>query len=141
MGIFEKKSAGLKESADGAINSIIGQDMVLSGDVSFQGKLRLDGRVEGDVKGEHLVLGETGHIAGDVEASVFVCHGTVSGDISAEKLFAVDGCRINGKIQATDLSVESGASVVGEVRASAKDLRLVSGSEEEVVEPKARESA
>lgn len=128
MRIFKsRKTSGPKDFGSGPITSIVGKDMVIKGDISFQGKLRLDGKIEGDVQGENLILGETGHITGDVEVQVFVCHGTVSGDLKVQKLFAVDGCKIHGAIQTVDLSVESGASVCGEVKASSNDLRLVPG--------------
>jgi len=118
-----------KNPAHGPITSVIGKDMILKGDISFQGKLRLDGRVDGNAKGVHLILGTSGHIAGDVEAEVLVCHGTVNGDIKVRKLFATNGCVINGKIQTNDLAVESGASLCGEVKASTKDLRLIQKNE------------
>lgn len=119
MGFFnKKKTAALRDVGNDPITSIVGKDMVLTGNISFQGKLRLDGKVEGDVKGENLILGDSGHITGDVDAQIFVCHGVVSGDIKVQKLFAIEGCRIQGTIQATDLSVESGASLFGEIKAS-----------------------
>lgn len=128
MRLFKrKKSSGPEDFGSAPITSIVGKDMTICGNISFQGKLRLDGKIEGDVQGENLILGETGHITGDVEVQVFVCHGTVTGDIKVQKLFAIEGCKIHGTIHTADLSVESGASVCGDVKTSANDLRLVPG--------------
>ena len=59
--LFFKKD-GMEESDmdKETVTSIIGKDMHLQGDVNFKGKLRLDGKAEGNVRGEYLILGETG---------------------------------------------------------------------------------
>ncbi len=126
---FFKKTAdnpGL-ESANGnvAISSIIGTGMTFTGDVSFTGKLRLDGSVVGNVKGEHLILGDTGNITGDVVIETFTCRGKVRGNIKARDLNVVKGCRIDGNVEAVNMLVEGGASLNGEVKVETNDLRLV----------------
>jgi cytoskeletal protein CcmA (bactofilin family) len=55
MGFFNKQ--GIGETKSETITSVIGADMQLSGDISFKGKLRLDGRAEGNIRGEYLILG------------------------------------------------------------------------------------
>ncbi len=110
-----------------AISSIIGTGMTFNGDVTFTGKLRLDGTIEGNVKGEHLILGETGSITGDVNIDSFTCQGKVRGNINARNLNVVKGCRIDGNVEAVNLLVEGGASLNGEVKVETNDLRLVKG--------------
>lgn len=131
MSFFKKKGDDTPEQElngnNVAISSIIGTGMNFTGDVNFTGKLRLDGTIEGNVKGEHLILGETGSITGDVYIESFTCQGKVRGNINARNLNVVKGCRIDGNVEAVNLLVEGGASLNGEVKVETNDLRLVKG--------------
>ncbi|MGA1874209.1 MAG: bactofilin family protein [bacterium] len=111
-----------------AISSIIGEEMIISGDVSFRGKVRVDGKVEGDIKGEYLILSEAGGVTGDIESGVFICHGKVDGNVSANKLFVKRTAVIHGRVDTTELSIEGGASLQGEVVARCQDLQTIEGS-------------
>ncbi len=119
---------GNEEVNEGAITSVIGQDMQLVGDVSFKGKLRLDGRIKGNVRGDYLVMGESGVVVGDILVNTFVCAGRVEGNVNVKKLQVATSGVVNGKVEAADLQVESGAALSGEIKSRSKELRLVPGS-------------
>jgi len=108
--------------------SIIGKEMTLVGDVCFKGKLRLDGKIKGNIMGDYLILGETGHVSGDIEVAHFTCQGRVEGNVNVKKLHVIKEGNINGKVETNDLSVESGAVLNGEIKSRTKDLRLVPGT-------------
>jgi cytoskeletal protein CcmA (bactofilin family) len=130
MSFLKKKNENLKNELGGAhvaITSIIGTGLNLSGDLCFTGKLRLDGTITGNIKGEHLILGETGIITGDVDIQSFTCQGRVDGNIKARNLNVVKGCRIDGNVEAVNLLVEGGASLNGEVKVESSDLQLIKG--------------
>jgi cytoskeletal protein CcmA (bactofilin family) len=91
----------------------------LTGEIAFRGKARIDGTIEGNIDGEHLVLSETGVIKGDIVAETCNCFGRVEGNIKAEMLTARKNCRISGKIEAQSLTVEPGATITGEINAAA----------------------
>jgi cytoskeletal protein CcmA (bactofilin family) len=123
MGLFNKKSS---QSADKmTINSIIGQGMTITGDLSFSGKLKLDGDIHGNVKGEYLIIGKTGNVTGDIHTDTCTCQGKVFGNIKSRDLTVIKGCRIEGNVETVNLAVESGASLIGEVSVDDKDLRLI----------------
>lgn len=126
MGFFNKQ--GIGETKSEMITSVIGADMQMAGDISFKGKLRLDGKAEGNIRGEYLILGETGTISGDVAVSTFVCSGRVEGTVNVKKLYVVKTGFIEGKVETTDLAVESGAVLNGEIKSRSQELRLVPGS-------------
>ena len=104
-----------------AISSILSKDMQITGEISFRGKARIDGQVTGNVKGEHLVLSETGKIIGDVQVNSLVCHGTIEGNIDAKLVTALPTAAINGTLVSSNLTVESGAFLNGEIKASQQD--------------------
>ncbi len=124
MGLFNR-GAVPKTADKAAINSIIGQGLNIVGDLSFSGKLKLDGTIKGNVKGEYLVIGKTGAVTGDVYIDTCICQGKVYGNIKSKDLTVVKGCRIEGNVETVNLAVESGASLIGEVKVDDKDLRLI----------------
>lgn len=126
MGFFNKQ--GIGETDSEMITSVIGADMQLAGDISFKGKLRLDGKAEGNIRGEYLILGETGMISGDIVVNTFVCSGRVEGTVNVKKLYVVKSGFIQGKVETMDLAVESGAVLNGEIKSRSQELRLVPGS-------------
>lgn len=120
----------LKAGDSEAITSIIDKEMKIAGDVSFQGKTLLDGRVEGNVSGEYLIISETGSVIGDVKADVVICQGRVKGNIKASQLHAKNSAQISGAVEVNELAVEFGVLLNGDVKANSKDLRLVEGGGE-----------
>jgi len=109
-----------------AISSIIDTKMILKGELLFEGKARIDGTVEGDIKGEHLILSDGGKIIGNIQVSTFVCHGTLEGNVKCSMVTARKTCRIHGLIESNSLNVEPGAELSGEMKVATKDLHLVS---------------
>ena len=124
MGLFNKSSSPKPENKI-TINSIVGQGMTISGDLSFSGKLKLDGDINGNVQGEYLIIGKTGTITGDVHTETCTCQGKVFGNIKSRDLTVIKGCRIEGNVETVNLAVEAGASLIGEVTVDDKDLRLI----------------
>lgn len=122
------KAAGSMLDGQETTASIIGKDTTLVGDVCFKGKLRLDGKIKGNIMGDYLIVGETGNVNGDVEVVQFTCQGRIDGNVNAKKLHVIKDGTINGRVETNDLLVESGAVLNGEVKSRSKDLRLVPGS-------------
>ena len=101
-----------------AISSILSKEMNITGDIKFKGKIRIDGTVNGNINGEYLILSETGKIVGDVEVDSFVCNGTIDGRINSKRVSALSTAAIHGMLVTASLTVESGASLTGEIKTS-----------------------
>lgn len=132
MGIFNQKDDFEQESQKAekeVISSIIDTNMVMKGELLFEGKARIDGAIEGNIKGEHLILSESGKITGDIQVSTFVCHGTLEGNIKASMVTARKTCNIHGLIESNSLTVEPGAGLSGEMKIASRELHLVSDNE------------
>lgn len=130
MSIFNDKKEVSPPSHSSPISSIIGQDMVLTGDLEFKSKIQVDGTIKGNLKGNTLVLSSSGRIIGDIEAESVTCYGKIDGDIKAGSLFLKNSGVVNGRIETSDLSVESGGILNGEIKSSQQtaDLKVVNGS-------------
>jgi cytoskeletal protein CcmA (bactofilin family) len=128
MAIFNKKDnlahEAVKASKE-AISAIISKDMRITGEIHFKGKARVDGIVAGNITGEHLVLSETGKVVGDLELDSLLCHGHIEGNILAKLVTTQSSAVIIGKLVAANLTVESGATLEGEIQASSKQKQTI----------------
>jgi cytoskeletal protein CcmA (bactofilin family) len=99
---------------------VLAKEMVIVGEVSFKGKARFDGTVDGNITGEYLILSDTAKVTGNIEVSTLVCHGKVEGNVIAEVVTAHSTSSIHGILKSENLTVESGAALDGEIHASTR---------------------
>lgn len=103
------------------IETLVGRDTTVHGDVEFSGGLHVDGRVVGAVRastppGSSLSVSETGLIDGPVEAGTVVLHGRVRGDIQArERLVLGATARVEGNVYYGVIEMTLGAQIVGKL--------------------------
>jgi cytoskeletal protein CcmA (bactofilin family) len=101
------------------IDSLIGAGTRIEGNVVFNGGLRVDGEVKGDVVAANdqpstVVVSEQARIEGEVRVSHMVINGTVVGQVHAlEFLELQPRCRVTGDIHYTNLEIQLGAVVDG----------------------------
>jgi cytoskeletal protein CcmA (bactofilin family) len=126
MGMFGKSvnvEQEMKKVDSEAISSIIDKSMTITGEIIFKGKARIDGTINGNIDGEHLILSETGKVIGDITVASFNCYGSLEGNVKATMLTARKNCSLHGRIEAGNLTVEPGASIEGEIKAAAKEMK------------------
>jgi len=103
------------------LSSLLAQDTCIRGDVVFDGGMRVDGRIEGNVLGQPegrglLVLSEKGMITGTVKVHDAVINGRVEGDLEVEHFLELQaGARITGNISYRTLKLDCGATVEGKL--------------------------
>jgi len=101
------------------IDTLIGRDTVIEGDLSFSGGLRLDGRVRGNVVAADgqptmLVVSENGRVEGEVRVAHLVLNGTVTGPVHAGELLELQAkARVHGEVHYAALEMQQGAIVEG----------------------------
>ena len=110
----------IKKVDSDTITSIVDCNMTITGELSFSGKARIDGTVNGNIDGDYLILGQSGQINGDIKVVTFVCHGTLAGNVSADTVFARKNGSILGRVSATNLVVEPGATLDSEIKTPLK---------------------
>ncbi|MCZ7643858.1 MAG: polymer-forming cytoskeletal protein [Planctomycetota bacterium] len=97
--------------------TVIGSDVVISGEVKVEKGLRVDGKIEGQIKTAGKVyLGKTGRIEGEIEAGLLVAEGQIEGEISAERLQVEATAKVHGTVRALKFEVSEGAVFVGQVQ-------------------------
>jgi cytoskeletal protein CcmA (bactofilin family) len=103
----------------GRLSSLLAHDTCIRGDVVFDGGLRVDGRIEGNVLGKPdgqglLVLSDKGTIVGTVKVHDAVINGRVEGDLEVEHFLELQaGARVTGNISYRTLKLDCGATVEG----------------------------
>ena len=121
------------------IDSLIGQNTEIHGDVIFSGGLHVDGTVKGSViaeKGEDsvLTLSERGTIEGEVKVPNVVVNGSIIGDLHASghvELAAL--ARVHGNVYYSLIEMAMGAEVNGKLMHEA-DSKAGSATEAEETE-------
>ncbi len=101
------------------IDCLIGAGTVIEGDLTFDGGLRVDGRVHGNVisvegKPGTLVLSEAARIEGEIRVSHVVINGTVVGPVHAADYVELQGkANVTGDVYYRTLEMQLGAVVQG----------------------------
>ena len=120
--------------AKGATFSVIGSDVVITGDIRATVDLHIDGKVQGDVTCASLVQGQGSHISGAIQADQARMAGTVEGSLTVKTLVVEATARITGDVSYESLSMAVGAEVDGRLThlngaAVPQGLKLVSAGE------------
>lgn len=117
------------------VTSVLGPGINWKGNLRGSGGVRIEGAFEGDITVHGMVvIGETGRLVCQVlQANLVIVAGTVSGNITAEKLEIRGTGRVWGDVSVTALSTEEGAFLRGQVRMEEKVEIIV--DEEELARP------
>jgi cytoskeletal protein CcmA (bactofilin family) len=107
----EPPRAAPRPAAKGS--SVIGAEMTLEGNVSSGGELHIDGRIKGDVRCEHVTVGDGGQIEGGIYADAVEVRGKVTGSITAKQVRLYGACHVDGDITHEQLAMETGAFFQG----------------------------
>ncbi|SOD41822.1 bactofilin family protein [Nitrosovibrio sp. Nv4] len=104
------------------IDSLIGTDTEIRGDINFQGGLRIDGRVTGNItasgdRSSTLIMSKEAFVQGQIEVSYAIINGTVVGPIhSYEYLELQAEAKVSGAVSYKNMATHIGATVNGVCR-------------------------
>ena len=93
--------------------SLIGGDMVLEGDISGGGEIQVEGTIKGDIRVEHVTVGDGGVVEGGIYAEAVEVRGKVTGSITAKQVRLYGACHVDGDITHEQLAMETGAFFQG----------------------------
>ncbi|MFV2055534.1 MAG: polymer-forming cytoskeletal protein [Thiohalomonadales bacterium] len=100
------------------IDSLVGGNSKIRGDVHFSGGLHVDGEVKGNVvaemDGSTLTTSEKGRIEGDVRVHNIILNGNVIGDVySTNHIELAPNARVTGDVYYSVIEMAMGAEVNG----------------------------
>ncbi|MBP2158176.1 MULTISPECIES: polymer-forming cytoskeletal protein [Asticcacaulis] len=93
--------------------SSVGSGLLIDGNVTGTGDLHLDGTVKGDVRVNHLTVGESGNIEGKVEAETIEVRGRIVGSIQGKQVKLQATAYVEGDITHETLAIDVGAYFQG----------------------------
>ncbi len=104
------------------IDSLIGKQTEIQGDLTFKGGLHIDGRLKGDICADEqdheavLILSIEGEIMGDIHVPHVVINGKVHGDVHAtEHLELAPEAHVTGDVYYNLLEMTIGSEVNGKL--------------------------
>ena len=114
MSLFQKRHGPTSEPAATGY-SIFDAQMRVRGDVETDGTLRVDGRLEGNIRGADMVVVATGaSIVGDVSAREVIIGGTVTGNVTAVQRVELQASgAVAGDVEAAAIMIQEGGRVEG----------------------------
>jgi cytoskeletal protein CcmA (bactofilin family) len=96
--------------------SVLGPDVVITGNVRATADLHVEGQIDGDLDCGTLVLGPEARVKGEVRADNARIAGTIDGAVSVRQLTVEAGARITGDVEYETISLETGAHVDGRLK-------------------------
>lgn len=98
--------------------SVIGPDLTIAGNLVSKGEVQVDGVVQGDIFGSHVIIGEKASIAGGIVAEEIVIRGHVNGTVRGRRVMLQSTSHVEGDVFHQSLAIEQGAFFEGKSRRS-----------------------
>ncbi len=96
--------------------SILSSDITISGNLKSSGDIQIEGTVEGDVRSQVVIVGESATVRGEVVGEEVVVHGRVVGRLRGIKIRLSATARVEGDIVHKTIAIENGAHFEGSVQ-------------------------
>lgn len=102
------------------MDTLVGSNTRITGDVHFEGGLHIDGEIEGNVHASEphstVSVSERGRIVGEMHVSEVMLNGLVEGDVYATGGLELGAkARVEGNVYYNMIRMEAGATVNGKL--------------------------
>lgn len=99
------------------INSVLGNDLLFTGDIFCEGLIRIDGKVKGNIVSKQgVILGEKGSVEGMIESDYIILFGHIKGNIKSKELILKSTGFVMGDIVTDSIEVEMGSKYIGNLK-------------------------
>ncbi len=102
----------IKESSP----SLLGKDIKISGKITTEGELQIDGVVEGEIEALKLVIEQSAKIIGSVSSEDLVIKGRIIGPVYGKKVRFGSTARVEGDTFHETIAIEDGAYYEGSIK-------------------------
>lgn len=106
----------LQRDHDQHADTSIGQGSQIAGTLKFEGTVRIDGKVEGEISAtESVIIGDAAVVKAQVTADTVVITGQVTGDITAKRRVEIRAPgQLHGNITTPSLVIHDGVVFEGQ---------------------------
>jgi cytoskeletal protein CcmA (bactofilin family) len=105
-----------RKPSQGPSRAIIDACLQIDGNLTTEGEVQVDGRINGNIRCAHLTVGREAVIVGDITAEEIVVRGKVTGVIRGKRVILQDGAQVESEIFQSKLTIEEGANFKGMIR-------------------------
>ncbi len=105
-----------KNASKKSTPSVIASDFNLLGNIICDGIVDFDGKIDGNIRCQSIVVRKNGVINGEISAQSVQVHGRVIGMIRAEHVSLFPSCTVEGIIMHQTISIADGAVVDGKIK-------------------------
>lgn len=97
------------------VQAHLGQGSRIEGKLTFEGSVRIDGQVEGEISAQDtVIIGEGAEVTAQIQANTVVVQGRVTGDITARKRIELKApATVVGNVSTPSLVVHEGVVFEG----------------------------
>ena len=97
------------------VQAHLGHGSRIEGKLTFEGSVRIDGQVEGEISAQDsVIIGESAEVTGQIVASTIVVQGRVTGDLTARKRVELKApASLAGNINTPSLVIHEGVVFEG----------------------------
>jgi len=108
---------------DKSYGNLLNKTSIVVGNLSFEGTVRIEGKVDGDIMASAEVsIGQGAQVTARIQAPVVSIHGKLSGDIIARRIELGPTARVVGNLTCANLTIDSGAVLDGLCSVSGSSL-------------------
>ncbi|MCI7486230.1 MAG: polymer-forming cytoskeletal protein [Alphaproteobacteria bacterium] len=107
------KIARMSRGSNTPVPSIISCDTKIKGDIWGGDTIHIDGKLEGNIMCNEVIIGTRGYIVGDIKAKSLSVYGTINGVIDTDELFVANNARLIGNAYYNKIALEPGAYIEG----------------------------
>ena len=98
------------------ITTVLGADVVFTGNIEGDSIIRIDGKIAGNVSlKQGVILGEKASVTGDILSEIIVIYGTITGNITCKELIIRKSGTVNGDIKTEIVEIEMGGQYNGKL--------------------------
>ena len=97
-------------------SSILANSFSLKGSISCKGELQIDGRINGNLNGEKVILGPESVMDGTLTADEIIISGKFKGKIKGKSIRLDSGASVDAEINYEVIAIEDGSSINGIVK-------------------------
>lgn len=107
----------------------LGKGSRVEGKLSFEGSVRIDGQVEGDINAQDtVVIGKNAEVTAQIHANAVVIEGRVNGDVTARQRIELRApARLFGNLVTPSLVIHEGAVFEGHCTMGGPEARAERG--------------
>ncbi len=110
--------SGPAPQAQGEINTLLGRGSSFDGKLTFEGTVRVDGKLSGEIfSNDVLVIGEGAEVNAEIDVGVVIVEGSVTGNIRAKRAVELHApARVRGNLETPTLFIDKGVMFEGQCR-------------------------